>query len=48
MKDAIEYLAIVVIAVVVGSWALQGELGEPMMEFLNQTARMIITGGVAQ
>lgn len=41
MKDAIEYLAIVVIAVVVGSWALHSELGQPMMEFVNQTANSL-------
>lgn len=44
MKDAIEYLAIVVIAVVVGSCALHSELGEPMREFLNQTAKLISGG----
>lgn len=44
MKDSIEYIAIVVIAVVVGSWALHSELGQPMGEFLNQTAKLISGG----
>lgn len=41
MKDSIEYLAIVVIAVVVGVWALQAQIGQPVIEFVNQAASMI-------
>jgi hypothetical protein len=44
MKDATEYLAIVVIACAAGYWLLN-ELGMPAMAILNQTARMI-TGGL--
>lgn len=44
MKDSIEYLAIVVIAVVVGAWAFQSRLAAPVMEFVNQTAKLISGG----
>lgn len=44
MKDSIEYLAIVVIACAAGYWLLN-QIGEPMMEFVHQTAKMIATAG---
>lgn len=43
MKDVTEYLAIVVIAAVLGFWML-AQLGVEAQDILNQTAQMI-TGG---